>query len=137
MMISHLSKGLVTAGMAAMAAVTLFTSCGGSTPKEAEPAPVVFTFKPDVTFTASPNPAKAGAGGNGSTKLSFTTKVAYVEIHVDAPNGKLLCRAQGSGTCDADGWVKDGMKFYLQDSTTGKPEDPSSTLGGLAVKVVE
>ncbi len=129
-------KRLVVNALLASGIALSLASCSKPPTKPAGPAPIVFSFKPDVTFTANPNPVKAGPSGLGSTQLVFTTKVNYVEIHVGAPNGTLLCQAHGTGTCDAPGWVADGMAFYLQDSSAPKPQDPSATLGGVVVKVI-
>jgi len=61
--------------------------------------------------------------------LSWTCDESLeVEVRVDAPDGPLLCRAGGPGTAATGKWVQDGMTFYLQDVTGGKPLEPAHTL---------
>ncbi|HYP05674.1 MAG TPA: hypothetical protein VER03_05510, partial [Bryobacteraceae bacterium] len=58
-----------------------------------------------------------------------------VEIHVDAPDGPLFAAATRSGSARTAEWVKDGMQFYLQNVTGGKPLTPQNTLATAKVRV--
>ncbi|MGA7414708.1 MAG: hypothetical protein WBW33_29835 [Bryobacteraceae bacterium] len=52
-----------------------------------------------------------------------------VEIHVGSPSGTLFAATIGSGTAATGNWVSDGMQFYLQDVTNGKPLTLANTIG--------
>jgi len=58
-----------------------------------------------------------------------------VEIHIDAPDGKLFTAAAGDGEVSTGKWVKDGMQFFLQDVTDGKPLVTANTLAIVTVDV--
>jgi hypothetical protein len=92
--------------------------------------------QPRATFTANPNPITVTDGTRlGVTKLTWSTLATKgVEIHVGKPDGPLLCKGPGAGSCDTLKWVTDGMTFYLQDSTV-KATEPSATLATVVVHV--
>jgi len=72
----------------------------------------------------------------GTTTLfweSFRTDI--VEVHVNAPNGPLFSRSDGSGSAVTGEWVNNGMTFYLQDVSGGKRLTISNTLDAVKVKV--
>ena len=96
----------------------------------------------DVIFFADPNPAPAGrnAGLAQTTLLFMARRARYVEIRVGAPDGTIVSRsgstqAYVSGVATTGEWVADGMTFYLQDRTNGKPLTPDNTLGVVRVAV--
>jgi tetratricopeptide (TPR) repeat protein len=93
--------------------------------------------QPPVSFSADPNPVNVVDGSQlGITSLAWKTPATeYAEIHVDKPNGALLCRGTSSGNCATGKWVKDGTTFYLQDSTAADPEDTEATLSTVVVHV--
>jgi hypothetical protein len=89
-----------------------------------------------ATFTANPNPIIVTDGTKtGVTKLTWNTLATKeVEIRVGKPDGPVLCKGSGAGSCDTLKWVTDGMTFYLQDSTV-KATEPSATLATVTVQV--
>ena len=74
--------------------------------------------------------------GLGTTELAWTISPPRpCEIHVGAPDGKLFATATVSGSTKTDKWVRDGMTFYLQDVSGGKPLSPENTLATVTVQV--
>lgn len=119
-------------------------STGGLTPTGlniAEGAPVCFVFappepagssrQPGVTFWANPNPIViSDRFGYGRTTLAWSAPGARnVEIRIDAPDGVNMGLSLGAGSAQTGRWVHDGMTFYLQDVTDGKPLTAANTLG--------
>ena len=90
-----------------------------------------------ATITAVPNPIRVCDGtGLGVTKLSWTSVGPdTVEVHVSSPDGELFARTIPTGTSETAKWVADGMIFFLQDVSGGKPLTPENTLATVAVKV--
>jgi hypothetical protein len=86
-----------------------------------------------ASFQASPNPVIVTAGaGLGSTTFYWSAPSATtVEIHVGAPDGPLFAQGGTQGSATASGWVSDGLMFYLQDVSGGKPLTPANTLATL------
>jgi hypothetical protein len=84
-----------------------------------------------TVFYANPNPVYSTTG-LGSTTFTYNagSGVSTIEIHVNSPTGPLLTQTGPSGTATADGWVTNGMKFYLQDTSNG---EPGTTLGTVTV----
>jgi hypothetical protein len=80
----------------------------------------------------------SSAGETGSTTLRWTAPAAVqeVELRINAPDGQLLISGGPNGAADAGPWVSDGMTFYLQDVTSGKPLTVANTLDTLVVRVV-
>ena len=65
----------------------------------------------------------------GVTTLSWTSVGAEtVEVHVGTPDGPLFSRTGPSGSATTGKWVADGMVFYLQDVSGGKPLTLANTL---------
>jgi glycosyltransferase involved in cell wall biosynthesis len=90
-------------------------------------------------ITADPNPIQErGRLGVGETALSWITKgVAKVEIHVGAPDGPLFFDdGAAAGSAITGEWVHDGMLFYLQDVSGGKPLTFANTLDIVKVNLV-
>jgi hypothetical protein len=56
-----------------------------------------------------------------------------IEIHVGSPTGPLFTVGRSQGSADTALWVTDGMTFYLQDRTDGRPLDYFGTLAVLPV----
>ncbi len=72
----------------------------------------------------------------GTTTLRWNAPGAQsVEIHVGSPNGTLFASGGSSGSQATLNWVTDGMTFYLQDVTGGKPLTPANTLATCVVRV--
>jgi hypothetical protein len=90
------------------------------------------------TLTANPNPIKVcDKSETGVTTLSWTSAGALgVQVRVGKPDGDLFAAPpSGQGTVPTGKWVKDGMKFYLQDVSGGKPLTPENTITTLTVNV--
>lgn len=89
-------------------------------------------------LTATPNPVLVTSGSLGMTNLNWSApgSVQSVELHVNAPNGPLLTGGGQSGTAQTGQWVPDGMTFYLQDVTGGKPLTVANTLDTVTVRVI-
>ncbi|MFZ0593126.1 MAG: Ig-like domain repeat protein [Bryobacteraceae bacterium] len=83
-----------------------------------------------ASFQASPNPVivEAGAGLGSATLYWSAPSATTVEIHIGAPDGPLFAQGGTQGSATASGWVSDGLMFYLQDVSGGKPLTPANTL---------
>ena len=89
-------------------------------------------------FAATPDPILIGQAstGDGATRLSwYAPSVDTVEIHVGSPDGPLFAEGGFSGFAITSDWVTDGMMFYLQDTSGGKPATSANTIAVLAVRV--
>jgi parallel beta-helix repeat protein len=87
------------------------------------------------SMTANPNPITvAGNAIVGSTTISWNAPDAQViEIHIGSPDGTLLTQQLNRGAIQTGTWVSDGLTFYLQDVTGGKPLTSDYTLATLVV----
>jgi hypothetical protein len=98
------------------------------------------------SITANPNPIliydqfadrSPGSSLIGTTQLSWTSRgTEVVEVHVDAPDGPLLSCTGPAGAAPTGRWVSDGMLFYLQNVSGGKPLTSANTLDIVKVSVV-
>ena len=87
-----------------------------------------------ASLTASPNPIPVMGSALGTTTISWNApNAAYIEIHVGSPNGPLFTYDGNHGSAQTGPWVPDGMTFYLQDVTDGKPLTAINTLATLVV----
>jgi hypothetical protein len=80
------------------------------------------------------------ADGSGLvvTELVWTINPPRMcEIRIDAPDGKLFATASNSGSAKTDKWVRDGMTFFLQDVSGGKPLTRENTAAQVTVQVVK
>jgi hypothetical protein len=86
-------------------------------------------------LTASPNPIPVtDKAFLGSTTISWTAPGAeMIEIHIGSPDGPLFATLGYHGSAQTGNWVPDGMTFYLQDVTGGKPLTAENTLATLVV----
>jgi hypothetical protein len=78
------------------------------------------------------------ADGSGlvTTELAWTINPPRLcEVHVGAPDGKLFALASTSGSSKTDKWVRDGMTFFLQDVSGGKPLTRENTVAQVTVQV--
>jgi hypothetical protein len=98
----------------------------------------VIARKSTGRVTAYPNPILvSGRFALGATTLSWTTTgTTTIEVHVDAPDGPLLCRGNPIGSATTGAWVIDGMAFYLQDVSAGLPLSSANTLAVTKVNIV-
>ncbi len=87
------------------------------------------------SLTANPNPIPvAGKVSVGSTTINWIAPDAQVtEIHIGSPNGPLFAGGGNRGSAQTGPWVTDGLTFYLQDVTSGKPLTSDYTLATLVV----
>jgi glycosyltransferase involved in cell wall biosynthesis len=90
------------------------------------------------SISAAPNPVQATDHRSlvGVTTLSWSSKkTEIVEVRIGAPDGPLFSRAGSSGSAITGNWVRDGMRFYLQDVSDGRPLNRSHTLATVRVSV--
>ena len=89
------------------------------------------------SFVAFPNPIPVAAGAAlGNTTISWNVPgVDMVEVHVGSPAGDLFSSGGNRGTATTGLWVSDGLRFYLQDVSGGKPLTTANTLAILTVKL--
>ena len=91
------------------------------------------------SIEALPNPAPSSARTPGltSVELRWTSSAESVEVRLGAPDGRLVSRTSGDGETKTGEWVTDGMLFYLQDVSGGRPLTIANTLGVARVRVRE
>ena len=88
------------------------------------------------TLTANPNPIPVTGDQLGSTTLSWNAQDAeVVEVRVGRPDGPLLTTWGNRGSVQTGDWVLDGMTFYLQDVTGGRPLTADYTLATVVVRL--
>lgn len=105
----------------------------------------VWTNGPSVvSLTANPNPIPVTDGTRyGVTTLSWSAPgVSVVEIHIGSPNGPTFATSGWDGNANNGSaqtllWVPDGMTFYLQDISGGKPLTAANTLATVVVHLKE
>jgi glycosyltransferase involved in cell wall biosynthesis len=87
---------------------------------------------------AYPNPIPVSISSEtGKTTVFWSCQdTKTVEIHVDSPDGPLLSRSGSSGKATTGAWVHDGMFFYLQDVSEGKPLTFANTLDIVKVNLI-
>ena len=90
-----------------------------------------------ATITASPNPIQVWHGSSlGETAISYTfPEGGAVDVRIGSPDGTLFVGAGASGTTKTGKWVTDGMVFFLQDVSGGKPLTKENTLATVTVRV--
>jgi hypothetical protein len=116
-----------------LATILLVVSCHESGQSGIPSATII---RPGTTFRADPDPIIAAtAPGAGVTTLAWHVPVDKAEIHIGSPGGKLFAAGGRDGHAETGPWVTNNMIFYLQDATSGKSNDPSSTLATLPVAV--
>ena len=87
-------------------------------------------------LTANPNPISSNGTGVASTELQWSApNSSTVQIRVGAPDGVLFAEGGSTGTAATGTWVTNGMLFYLQDVTGGKPLTSANTLAVLIVQL--
>jgi len=89
-------------------------------------------------FAADPNPMLALAGTDLSvTALRWDAPSATdVEIRIGSPDGALFAAGSSLGFVTTGRWVANGMVFYLQDTTGGKPLISANTLATFTATVL-
>ncbi len=97
------------------------------------PCPAPF----EASLTASPNPIPvAGSAILGITTISWMAPAAEaVEVRIGGPDGVLFAGGDSRGLAQTGSWVRDGMTFYLQDTSGGKPLTADNTLATVVVRL--
>ena len=84
--------------------------------------------EPD-TFSATPiTNVNASGFGDVTFNINAPLSTRTVEIHVGTPDGPLFYRGGYQGTATAQGWVSDGLLFYLQDVSSNQPLTIANTI---------
>ena len=93
---------------------------------------------PPTLVAIPPFIAEPDANGLGAVELKWSAaQGTRTEIHVNAPDGPMLTSGGAVGQARTEHWVKDGMEFFLQDVTEGKPLAPEFTLARIRVSVAK
>jgi hypothetical protein len=89
------------------------------------------------TLTATPNPIHLEQTGAAVTELTWESANAReLEVRLGAPDGHLVSRSGPAGRATTGDWVNNGMRFYLQDVTDGKPLTSLHTLDTVRVSLL-
>jgi len=84
-----------------------------------------------------PNPVNALEGQVAAVNISWNSrKTKELQIRVGSPTGPLFCSGGPSGSAFTGVWVRDRMKFYLQDISKEKPLSFANTLDIICVQVL-
>ena len=91
----------------------------------------------NVSFEARPQRiVQPDGSGLGITEFYWNVPNGFsVEVHVDTPGGPLLAASDGPSHARTEKWVKNGMRFFLQDVRGGKPLTGENTMASLSVEV--
>lgn len=74
--------------------------------------------------------------GLGVTELFWNVGDGVkIEIHVNSPNGQLFAVGEKAGHASTAKWVTNGMKFFLQNVTNGKPLTAENTIAVVTMEV--
>ena len=107
--------------------------------RQSAPAPAspVSASESKAQLTANPaHVVTADHSGLGITELIWNAPAGVeTEIHVGSPGGPLFTAGGNTGRAATEKWVRNGMQFYLQDVTGGKPLTPENTLAVASVEV--
>jgi hypothetical protein len=72
----------------------------------------------------------------GMTAISWMAPGAEaVEVRIGSPNGVLWIGGGSRGSAQTGLWVADGMTFYLQDISGGKPLTAENTLATVVIRL--
>jgi hypothetical protein len=88
-----------------------------------------------VTFTVNPVTVPPGIMVGAATILWNAPMASTVEIHIGAPDGPLFAQVGSQGSASTGDWVTDGMTFFLQDVSGGKPLTQANTLAIASAKL--
>lgn len=89
------------------------------------------------SLAAFPNPIPVtGSEQVGATTITWNAPgVDWVQVRVGKPDGALLAEGGSRGSVRTEFWVSDGLTFFLQDLTGGKPLTAANTLATLVVRL--
>jgi len=74
--------------------------------------------------------------GLGVTELFWNVGDGVkIEIHVNSPSGQLFAVGEKAGHAPTAKWVSNGMRFFLQDVTNGKPLTAQNTIAIVTMEV--
>ena len=90
---------------------------------------------PFLSATPDPAPPANSAGLVQVTLAWGAPGASQVEIHLAAPDGTLMTGGGSSGSATTGVWVSDGLTFFLQDVSSGKPLTGANTLAKVTVIV--
>jgi len=78
---------------------------------------------PPAILVGTPNPFTPNGQGLGLITLVWSAgqDVTATEIHINSTTGPELAASAGSGNAVTGEWVNNGMQFYLQNVTYGRP----------------
>jgi len=121
-------KNLATAGANTFQANICLTAVNAPCPASSPPS-----------LTATPNPIPlTGSATLGMTTITWMAPAAEaVEVHIGSPNGVVFVGGGSRGSAQTGLWVPDGMTFYLQDVSGGKPLTAENTLATVVVRFQE
>jgi glucose/arabinose dehydrogenase len=88
------------------------------------------------SITANPNPFLPDQNGLGQTTVAWTSNVvSRAEVHINSPDGPGLAGSNpGTFSVPTGHWVTDGMTFYLQDVSNGRPLTSANTLATVTMR---
>jgi hypothetical protein len=92
------------------------------------PMPIRTVYDSGSSIVVTPNLLVGSTPAQGTVSWVVAGS-ATIEIHVGSPSGTLFADATGSGSAVTGNWVTDGMQFFMQDVTGGKPLTLSNTIG--------
>ena len=96
----------------------------------------IATPSPTGSITVEPNPFQADSDGLGQATVSWMTYgTSKVEVHVDAPDGPVFTRTgPGRFSHETGHWIRDGMRFYLQNVSDGLALSPENTMAIVTLR---
>lgn len=98
-------------------------------------APCPASAPPSLSASSNPIPV-TGATVLGMTTISWIAPGAEaIEVRIGSPNGALFVGGSNRGSAQTGLWVPDGMTFYLQDISGGKPLTAENTLATVVVRL--
>jgi hypothetical protein len=110
-------------------------------------AVLVVQVKEQLLISASPNPIPVPPGSTlGATTVQwnvpntgewFQSAARLVEVHIGSPTGPIFAAGGNTGSATTGEWVTDGMVFYLQDVTSGKPLTAANTISTVVAHLVQ
>ncbi len=104
-----------------------------------EPGTTLTTFTAQATgLPGLPAGTNILISSNNGQQLTYSVSGATeIEIHLNTPSGTLLARStQPQGVVNTGPWVTNGMRFYLQDVSTGQPLTNQFTLATTVATVI-
>ncbi len=91
--------------------------------------------RPEVIFGATPGlvPDPGNTGLGTATLFWSAPSSSGVEVHVNYPDGPLFAQGSAASSASSGKWITDGMRFYLQDTSSGTSTSPNNTLAVATV----